>query len=202
MHAGDAAASQGATRPYGAELALDGIDEVVAMFFPRQVRLGRTPPLPTALAVEPAEGGRWVLCGRRHGPDSRHRDRDRVRPGGGRAAPALAPHHARRPAPRRLPATGRPPTPCSGRRPDVLNRRVPVPRLGPVAGRIRDSDIAEVRDRTRIDEVDRRVRRAAPRRRRLAQGPVPVPRREDPVVHRAAHARQLPLLRLRRGRRT
>jgi DNA primase len=30
---------------------------------------------------------------------------------------------------------------------------VGAPRLGPVAGRIRDSDIAEVRDRTRVDEV-------------------------------------------------
>jgi uncharacterized protein (TIGR03083 family) len=63
VHAGDAAASQGATRAYGTELALDGIDEVVGLFFPRQVRLGRTPPLPTALALEPAEGGRWVLAG-------------------------------------------------------------------------------------------------------------------------------------------
>jgi uncharacterized protein (TIGR03083 family) len=63
MHAGDAAASQGAVRPYGAEQALDGIDEVVGTFFPRQVRLGRIPPLAHALAVEPAEGGRWVLAG-------------------------------------------------------------------------------------------------------------------------------------------
>ena len=63
FHAGDAAASQGATRPYGAELAVDGIDEVVGLMFPRQVRLDRTPALLTALAVEPAEGGRWVLAG-------------------------------------------------------------------------------------------------------------------------------------------
>ncbi len=62
-HAGDAAASQGATRPYGIELALDGIDETVAMFFPRQVRLGRIPPLAHAVAVAPDEGGRWVLAG-------------------------------------------------------------------------------------------------------------------------------------------
>jgi uncharacterized protein (TIGR03083 family) len=68
VHAGDAAASQGATRAYGTELALDGIDEVVGLFFPRQVRLGRTPPLPTALAVEPAEGGRWVFAGDGTGP--------------------------------------------------------------------------------------------------------------------------------------
>lgn len=64
MHAGDAAASQGAVRPpYGAEQALDGIDEVVGTFFPRQVRLGRIPPLGHALAVQPDEGGRWVLAG-------------------------------------------------------------------------------------------------------------------------------------------
>ncbi|MDT7579936.1 MAG: hypothetical protein QOK35_1200 [Pseudonocardiales bacterium] len=62
-HAGDAAASQGTTRPYGAELALDGIDETVGVFFPRQVRLGRTAPLPHALAVEADEGGRWVFAG-------------------------------------------------------------------------------------------------------------------------------------------
>lgn len=60
-HAGDAAASQGATRPYGAALALDGIDEVVGMFVPRQVRLGRIPPLPATVALEPHEAGRWTL---------------------------------------------------------------------------------------------------------------------------------------------
>jgi uncharacterized protein (TIGR03083 family) len=63
FHAGDAAASQGAARPYGAELAVDGIDEVVGLMFPRQVRLDRAPAVPDALAVEPAEGGRWVLAG-------------------------------------------------------------------------------------------------------------------------------------------
>lgn len=63
MHAGDAAAAQGAPRVYDTALALDGIDEVVGVFFPRQVRLGRTPPLASALAVEPTEGGRWVLAG-------------------------------------------------------------------------------------------------------------------------------------------
>lgn len=78
VHAGDAAASQGTTRPYGAELALDGVDEVVGTFFPRQVRLGRTPPLTSALAVEPAEGGRWVLAG-----DGRGRQATPSRPTGG-----------------------------------------------------------------------------------------------------------------------
>jgi uncharacterized protein (TIGR03083 family) len=61
VHAGDAAASQGATRPYGAELALDGIDEVLGVFVPRQVRLGRIPPLPATVALAPHEAGRWIL---------------------------------------------------------------------------------------------------------------------------------------------
>jgi uncharacterized protein (TIGR03083 family) len=61
VHAGDAAASQGHLRPYGADLALDGIDEIVGVFVPRQVRLGRIPPLPATLALAPHEGGRWTL---------------------------------------------------------------------------------------------------------------------------------------------
>jgi uncharacterized protein (TIGR03083 family) len=61
FHACDAAASQGVTRPYGSGLALDGIDEIVGMFVPRQVRLGRIPPLPATLALEPHEAGRWTL---------------------------------------------------------------------------------------------------------------------------------------------
>jgi uncharacterized protein (TIGR03083 family) len=61
VHAGDAAASQGVARPYPAELAQDGIDEIVGMFLPRQLRLGRIPPLPAALALEPDDGGRWVV---------------------------------------------------------------------------------------------------------------------------------------------
>lgn len=63
MHAGDAAASQGAVRPYGVEQALDGIDEVLATFLPRQVELGRIPALTRAVAVAPTEGGRLVLAG-------------------------------------------------------------------------------------------------------------------------------------------
>jgi uncharacterized protein (TIGR03083 family) len=60
LHASDAAASQGASRPLDPDLALDGIAEVAGVFVPRQVRLGRIPPLPAALALE-APGGRWVL---------------------------------------------------------------------------------------------------------------------------------------------
>jgi uncharacterized protein (TIGR03083 family) len=63
LHAGDAAAARGATRPYGAVLAADGVDEVVSRMFPHQVRLGRIPPLPVAVALAPTEGGRWVLAG-------------------------------------------------------------------------------------------------------------------------------------------
>jgi uncharacterized protein (TIGR03083 family) len=44
-------------------LALDGIDEVVAMFFPRQVRLNRIPPLDRSLALRVEGGARWVLAG-------------------------------------------------------------------------------------------------------------------------------------------
>jgi len=62
-HAGDLAAAHGRTRAYGTELALDGIDETVGVFFPRQVRLGRIAPLAHVLAVEAAEGGRWVFAG-------------------------------------------------------------------------------------------------------------------------------------------
>jgi uncharacterized protein (TIGR03083 family) len=61
MHAGDAAASQGGSRPYGTSLALDGIDEIATMQIPRQIRLGRIAPLPVAVAVEAREGGSWVL---------------------------------------------------------------------------------------------------------------------------------------------
>ena len=43
--------------------------------------------------------------------------------------------------------------------------------------------------------------RVAPQGGQLLQRPLPVPRREDPVVQRHARSRVLPLLRLRRGRR-
>jgi uncharacterized protein (TIGR03083 family) len=69
LHAHDAAASQGAAAPLDPELALDGVDEVVTMFFPRQRRLGRTAPLPAALGLTSTEGGRWVL-GRDGDPDA------------------------------------------------------------------------------------------------------------------------------------
>ena len=45
LHRWDAEASQGAGTRIDADVAADGVDEVATMFFPRQVRLGRIPPL-------------------------------------------------------------------------------------------------------------------------------------------------------------
>jgi len=64
VHLVDALAAQGLEAALDQELALDGIDEVVTIFFPRQVRLNRTPALEHSLALV-AEGRpfRWVLAG-------------------------------------------------------------------------------------------------------------------------------------------
>jgi uncharacterized protein (TIGR03083 family) len=63
VHTWDAAGSQGVTlEPIDAALALDGIDEVRHMFFPRQLRLKRIPPLAHSLAVAPdGTAARWVF---------------------------------------------------------------------------------------------------------------------------------------------
>jgi uncharacterized protein (TIGR03083 family) len=63
VHAWDAAGSQGVDfGPIDTDLALDGIDEVRHMFYPRQVRLGRIGPLTRSLAIAPAETAtRWVF---------------------------------------------------------------------------------------------------------------------------------------------
>jgi len=63
LHVWDALRSQGVTEPIAEDVALDGIDEVVAMFFPRQVRLGRISALAHSLALEAGGGYRWVLAG-------------------------------------------------------------------------------------------------------------------------------------------
>ncbi len=66
-----------------------------------------------------------------------------------------------------------------------------------MAGRIRDSDIAEVRDRTRIDEV---VGEYVALRRAGAgslKGLCPFHDEKSPSLQRPALARHLPLLRLR-----
>ena len=57
MHAWDIWAAVGRDVGYDEVLALDGIDEVVTMFVPRQVRLGRIGPLTRSLAMEWAQRG-------------------------------------------------------------------------------------------------------------------------------------------------
>ena len=63
VHRWDLGAALGRDLGYPAELAVDGVDEVVTMFFPRQVRLRRIPPLTRSLAVAVADGPSWVLHG-------------------------------------------------------------------------------------------------------------------------------------------
>ena len=67
MHLWDAQVSQGSDQSIELriehERALDGIDEVLTVFFPRQVRLGRMPPLAHAVALDSGTGARFVLHG-------------------------------------------------------------------------------------------------------------------------------------------
>jgi uncharacterized protein (TIGR03083 family) len=63
VHRWDAESSQGTPGALDATLALDGVHEVVDMFFPRQVRLGRIPPLARSLRLTPAEGEPRILAG-------------------------------------------------------------------------------------------------------------------------------------------
>lgn len=63
VHRWDAAGSRGETTVMDADFALDGIDEVLTMILPRQVRLGRTPPLTRSLALDATEGPRLVVGG-------------------------------------------------------------------------------------------------------------------------------------------
>jgi len=70
VHAVDAAAATGRPPVLDPALALDGVDEVVRMFFPRQVRLGRIPALTRSLAVRAdgsgdgsGDGDGWLLAG-------------------------------------------------------------------------------------------------------------------------------------------
>jgi uncharacterized protein (TIGR03083 family) len=62
MHRWDLGAALGRDLGYPNGMAADGVDEVVRVFFPRQVRLQRIAPLTRSLAVRTA-GGRWVLAG-------------------------------------------------------------------------------------------------------------------------------------------
>jgi uncharacterized protein (TIGR03083 family) len=65
VHLWDAQTAIGISLRNDDELALDGIDEVVNMFFPRQVRLGRALPLaqPVAIHVSDFPGVEFVLAG-------------------------------------------------------------------------------------------------------------------------------------------
>jgi uncharacterized protein (TIGR03083 family) len=51
VHTWDALASQGRTHALDPEVAWDGIDEVATVFYPRQLRLGRTDALPGTLRL-------------------------------------------------------------------------------------------------------------------------------------------------------
>lgn len=63
MHLYDALASQGTTDAWDvdAELAWDGVDEVATVFYPRQVRMGRTDPLPAPVRLTATDLGRSVV---------------------------------------------------------------------------------------------------------------------------------------------
>jgi uncharacterized protein (TIGR03083 family) len=64
IHRWDLAVAVGARADLDPALALDGIDEAISTFFPRQVRLARQPPLTDAIAiVDAVSGRRWVLAG-------------------------------------------------------------------------------------------------------------------------------------------
>lgn len=64
MHRWDLGAAAGTPTVMDERLAEDGLDEVCTMFFPRQVRLGRTPPLADSLRLVSARTGRsWTLSG-------------------------------------------------------------------------------------------------------------------------------------------
>jgi uncharacterized protein (TIGR03083 family) len=64
IHLHDAQRALGPASSIDSRLAAIGVDEVATMMFPRQVRLGRTPPLARGIRVEPTDTGRThVLAG-------------------------------------------------------------------------------------------------------------------------------------------
>ena len=65
MHLWDAKASQGEAHAIPAGRALDGLDEVLTVFFPRQVRLNRIQRLAQTVELDPGLGARrrFVLFG-------------------------------------------------------------------------------------------------------------------------------------------
>lgn len=64
VHRWDVEAALGRDGALDPELAADGIDEVLTVFLPRQVAMGRTAPLTAGLDLVSPAGGRW-----RVGPD-------------------------------------------------------------------------------------------------------------------------------------
>jgi uncharacterized protein (TIGR03083 family) len=71
LHLWDAQQSQGTEGVIDAELAADGVQEVVAMFFPRQVRLQRILPLTGTLEIhiqDAPAGDHLILAGDGAGP--------------------------------------------------------------------------------------------------------------------------------------
>jgi uncharacterized protein (TIGR03083 family) len=60
MHLLDVHRAAGSPPTMPADLAADGVAEVTEVFVPRQLRLGRCPPLPYAVSLVAAEG-RWQL---------------------------------------------------------------------------------------------------------------------------------------------
>jgi uncharacterized protein (TIGR03083 family) len=63
VHRWDLGTTLGRDLGYPAELAVDGVEEVVNLFFPRQVRLQRIPPLARSLTVAVDDGPTWTLHG-------------------------------------------------------------------------------------------------------------------------------------------
>lgn len=63
VHLWDARRALGQDAPLDDDLAADGVAEVATMFFPRQVRLERIPPLAAGLRVEVQGGEAYVLAG-------------------------------------------------------------------------------------------------------------------------------------------
>ena len=62
VHRWDAETAAGRTPVLDPVLSADGVDEVVTVMLPRQVRLGRSPQLPAAVVLEQADGDRrWTI---------------------------------------------------------------------------------------------------------------------------------------------
>ncbi len=74
VHLRDARRALGLDVAMDPHLAADGVDEVVTMFFPRQVRLERIPPLAAGvrLVATDSDDGPWVLAGDGSDPGAAH----------------------------------------------------------------------------------------------------------------------------------